>query len=207
MSIPLPRSARVLLSIGFSALALAGVAALQLANAGYPRFHGTAYPDAPAAPIFVLTDHRGQPATLVEQRGRVVLLFFGFTRCPDVCPLTLTRLARVLDGAGIGPDRARILLVSVDPEHDTPERLAEYAGRFGPSVTGLTGQREDLERIFAEYGVHAGTSLDHHGRETIAHTSVVFGIDPRGRLRVLIHADEPDDVVERDVRWLLRLTR
>lgn len=204
---PLPKSFWILLAVGLSGLALAGYSAVRLAGTPVPRFHGTPYADAPPASPFALVDHRGDTAALEDHRGRAVLLFFGFTRCPDACPLTLNRLTRILDEGGIGPDRASILLVTVDPEHDTPERLSEYVTAFGPAVTGLTGDMAELRRVYAEYGVYAQPGESHQGHASIAHTTAVFGIDPVGRLRVLIQADQPAEVVEADIRTLLRLTR
>jgi protein SCO1 len=203
----LPRSLRVrlqlLAALGVAGFLVALVAATQLAGAD-PAFNGTTYPDAPEAPEFTLVDHSGREITLSAQRGTPVLLFFGFTRCPDVCPLTLRRVTRVLEEAQL-EDRIRLFLITVDPEHDTPERLAEYVEGFGPAVTGLTGTRDVLEPLMASYGVYARDAEMHDGRATLAHSSFVFGIDRAGRLRVLLHADEPDDLTERDLRTLLRL--
>jgi len=202
---PLPRRlVRALVVVGLLGLATAGFAAFQLYTPGEPRFHGTIYPDAPPAPAFSLFDHEGRTTSLADFRGRPVLLFFGFSRCPDVCPRTLARVSRVLNEAGISPD-VQLLLVTVDPEHDTPERLARYVEPFGGRVRGLTGDRAGLEALFAEYGVYAREADSHDGHPTISHTSLLFGVDPAGRLRVLIHADEPDEVIQSDVRALLRL--
>lgn len=191
----------LLLTIGCLAFAAAAVAAFQRTGV---EFHGTRYPDTPPAPAFTLTDHHGQPASLDEFRGTPVLLFFGFTRCPDVCPLTLSTLSAIV-GAG-DPDLAdtRILLVSVDPEHDSPDRLAAYLEAFGPAVTALTGPTAEVEKVLKEYGVYA-EEREQHGRSSIVHTPVVFGIDRGGRIQVLIHADQPREIVADDIRSLARL--
>jgi protein SCO1 len=197
-----PQHLWALFGAAVAGLAAAAFAAFQLY--GGPAFHGTTYADSPPAPTFTLVDHDGRSATLEEHRGRAVLLFFGFTRCPDVCPLTLGRLTRILREADLGPDRVSILLVSVDPEHDSPERLADFLEPYGAGITGLTGETSTIGQILAEYGVYAQPTTGHGGAETLAHTSVVFGIDPAGRLRVLLHADDPPSLVEGDIRKLLR---
>lgn len=195
----------LLIFVGLFSLGVSVYAATELGIFGGVRFNGTPYPDSPPAPAFTLIDHRGETVSLGDFRGRALLLFFGFTRCPDVCPLTLDRLARVLDEAGLPPDRVVVGLITVDPEYDTPERMAEYVARFGPSVIGLTGDRATLEPIFKGYGVYAQEMPGHDGHPVLAHSSQVFGIDATGRLRVLMHADEAADLVEHDIRTLLRL--
>jgi protein SCO1/2 len=198
------RSVRLLLICGFTALAVAGFAATRVSG-GDPDFHGTPYPDAPAAPDFTLTDHDGAVRRLSDFEGAAVLLFFGFTECPDVCPLTLATLARVIEAEDLSPEDVRILLVTVDPVNDTPERLREYVASFGPSTVGLTGSAEELQAVQAAYGVYAVEMPDHGGTPTLAHTTQVFGIDKGGRLRVLIHAENGDEVVRDDLRELLRV--
>ena len=199
---------RALLLVSATLLLLgAGAAAWQVVEARPVRFHGTAPDDALAAADFALTDHRGQPVTLESYRGHPVLLFFGYTRCPDVCPLTLARLARATEGMGEGPNGLRIVMVTVDPEHDTPERLAEYAARFGPHVQGLTGSPEALERVRTAYGVHvapAGHAGHGGGQGALGHTPVVFGIDRAGRLRVLTDAEVSEEQLRDDARALAR---
>jgi protein SCO1 len=200
-----PALVRTLLALSLLATVVMGISAARLAARSSGGFSGTVYPDAPPAPEFTLTDHRGEPRSLSDFRGRAVLLFFGFTRCPDVCPMTLAKLSRVLAEAGLPAGRVQILLITVDPEHDTPDRLAAYVQAFGDSVVGLTGGPHALRQLFAAYGVYAEPAIGHHGDETIAHTTLVFGIDRSGRLRVLIRPDEPGHIVEGDIRSLLRL--
>jgi len=196
---------RVLLTIGIVGFALAGFAAFKLSELASLRFHGTVYPDAPPAPDFTLIDDEGEPNTLSGYHGSPVLLFFGFTRCADVCPRTLARLTRIQEEAAIPLGRMPVLLITVDPEHDTPDRLRDYTAQFAGRVRGLTGERQDVEGVFSGYGVFANPSESHAGSPTIAHTDLIFGIDAAGRLRVLIHADAPDDIIRADIETLLRL--
>src|SRR5690606_10195262 len=108
------RHVRLLLICGLTGLAVAGFAATQFARGGSaPQFHGTPYPDSPPAPDFTLTDHEGGRTTLSGLQGGAVLLFFGFTNCPDVCPLTLASLARVIEAEVLEPRDVRVLLVTV----------------------------------------------------------------------------------------------
>lgn len=197
-----------------SLLAVLAMVGLRLHDVRGATFHGTAYDPPAPAPDFRLTSHTGAPVALRDFRGSPVLLFFGFTRCPDFCPLTLNRLAEVLGGMGDRGEEVRVLLVTVDPENDTPEALREYVGQFGTGIVGLTGDPEELARIRAAFGVYAepaasppGEHAGHGGAApaTFAHTPRVFGIDREGRLRVLIRPDEPASTVESDIRTLVRL--
>lgn len=181
------------------------VGALGLGGAGYlltsrpPTFHGTTYDEVTPAPPFSLVDHTGRSVTLEDYRGKVVLLFYGFTHCPDVCPLTLSKLSRVTEGLGRKADDVQILLVTVDPERDTPEVLGEYVQRFGPRVSGLTGDSASLARAYEGYGVYSMTG-GHHG---MTHSSVVYGIDRAGRLVVVIPPEATEEAARDDVRALL----
>lgn len=172
------------------------------------RFAGTAYDPPQPAPGFQLVDHDGQRVRLADYRGTALLIFFGYTHCPDVCPLTLQKLSRVLGSMGDAADTSdvRVLLVTVDPERDTPEALAEYARRFGPFATGLTGDPEALAEMRSAYGVFAEPSppgAEHRGME-MSHTSRVFGIDRDGEIRVLLPMDAGDEAIARDIEILIR---
>ena len=171
---------------------------------GPPRFHGTTLDDAPPAPDFNLTDHTGKAASLADYRGEPVLLFFGFTHCPDVCPLTLDRLARTLEELGPRARDVRVLLVSVDPARDTPPVLAQYVRGFGERVAGLTGTPEALQQVRSAYNAHAEPTV-HDGHPGMMHTDAVYGIDREGRLRVLMAPDAPEEQFRDDLRTLLRL--
>jgi protein SCO1 len=197
---------RRLLVVGVASFLLAAFAAVRISDAG-PAFHGTPYPDPAPAPAFSLADHLGGTTSLDDHLGRTVLLFFGFTRCPDVCPLTLSRLTRIVEEMGLGPDRLSILFVTVDPEHDTEGRLADYVERFDGRVVGLRPEPEALDALLADYGVFAQRMAGHDGHETFAHTDLVFGIDRTGVLRVLIHADGMGDALRGDLRALARIRR
>lgn len=200
-----PRLMRALIFL-FTALAVGAIVRGVTEWMAAPiAFFGTPYPESDVAPDFELVNHRGEPESLASHRGNVVLLFFGFTHCPDVCPLTLARLSNAVEGLGTRGGEVRILLITVDPERDSPAALADYVARFGPAVTGLTGEPGVLESIRSAYGVFAVPHIGHGGGATMmAHTDAVFGIDRAGLLRVLIRPDAPDRELDADLRALLR---
>jgi protein SCO1/2 len=195
----------LLLLIGAASFSVAALAATELGLFGVPRFSGTTYADTPPAPDFRLTDHTGTSVSLSDFRGRAALLFFGYTRCPDVCPMTLSALSRVVQDAAVGEDQLAILFVSVDPDQDTPDRLAQYVRTFRAPIVGLTGDALSLQNLLREYGVYAEPSRN--GDVTITHSTQVFGIDAVGRLRVLIHGDSPPDRIRGDLMALLEASR
>jgi protein SCO1/2 len=171
---------------------------------GRASFHGTAYEPAEAAPDFRLVDETGRPARLADYRGSTVLLFFGYTHCPDVCPMTLATLHRVLGSIGPSAGDARVLMVTVDPERDRPDTLARYVRRYGGAVHGLTGEPAEISRLAAAYGVGVEPGPEGGAHGSTMHTSAIFGIDREGRLRVLLRPDSPDAELTEDVRTLLR---
>src|SRR5512137_3197996 len=102
---------------------------------------------------FALTDHRGKARTLADFRGKVVVMFFGYTQCPDVCPTTLTTMAQVMKNLGSDADRVQVLFVTIDPERDTRALLAEYVPAFDPRFLGLYGDAQATERVAKEFKV------------------------------------------------------
>ncbi len=157
---------------------------------------------------FTLTAHTGSTKSLSDFRGKVVLIFFGFVNCPDVCPTTMLELGRVYKVLTPGEqERVQVLLISVDPERDTPELLAKYTTFFGPTFLGLTGTPEQLAEVAKKYGVFFQKSAIKSPIEyNVDHTATVFALDPRGQLRLIYRygmAAATDRMVE-DVRWLLR---
>jgi protein SCO1 len=169
----------LLASLALVAMTTATLAALALSRAVPPSFHGTDLGPGIPAHEFTLLDTRGEHASLSDFRGRAVLMFFGYTHCPDVCPLTLGKLRLALEQVG---DRARdvqVVLVTVDPEMDTPERMRQYLANFDAGFVGLTGTREQLETVTKAYGVYAGdpppAATDHAGHGPHADTDAHAG--------------------------------
>ncbi|MEZ5458646.1 MAG: SCO family protein [Steroidobacteraceae bacterium] len=144
---------------------------------------GTYLPAARSLQDFNLLDPDGKPVTLADLRGRPSLLFFGFTQCPDVCPTTLALLSTALQRA-TAPD-LRVVLVSVDPERDTPQRLGAYVRAFDPSFTGLTGSLEEIEKLARQLGVAAVRVPRPGGDYTIDHSAALLWLDRDARLTTI----------------------
>ncbi len=171
-----------------------------------PQFKGTILDPALPAPDFTLTDHNGQPFTLSEQRGKVVLLFFGFASCPDICPAELANLAAVYRELGTAANDLEVALITLDPERDTPERLARYVEAFNPTFVGLHAEQTTLAPVLKEYGVFAerrdlpGSALGY----TIDHSGFVYLIDKSGRWRAIFAHGTPVADILSDVRFFIR---
>lgn len=155
---------------------------------------------------FRLTDDRGRQVTADAFDGRVNLLYFGFTHCPDICPATLGKLVRARselpDELG---DEVRILFVSVDPGRDDPESLRTWTGYFGDDVIGLTGEKDALDALTRRYRVTYGYGEETEpGRYNVSHSSAVFGFDPEGEARLLLRKDDPVAAISADLERLLR---
>ena len=154
---------------------------------------------------FELVDQTGERMRLSNLAGRAVMMFFGYTFCPDVCPATLARMREV---KGVLPpeDAARFtgVLISVDPARDTPERLGQYVEFFDPGFVGLTGSEDEIEDIARRYGaqfmIPEGQSEDSY---LVNHSSIGYLIDPAGHVRALYYGDEPIDAIAAHVREVL----
>jgi protein SCO1 len=199
---PMPRLL-IVLAVA-AAASTAGALAMALPR-GEPAFHGTTFTELTRAPDFALTDPEGRTVTLADLEGAPALLFFGFTHCPDVCPLTLSKLTRALERAGRAGRGVRVVLVTVDPERDTPEVLGWYVRGFGPAVMGLTGDSAALAEARAGYGAYVRRDDGHAMHAGMVHSSAVYGIDRRGNLAVVINEAAPEDEVVDDVRALARM--
>lgn len=182
------------------------VFAAMMAFIGRPyRLRGTEVIPPKPAPDFASTDAEGREFRLSDQQGRSVLLFFGYTSCPDVCPTTLAEFKRVRTLLGSQADRVRFVFVSVDPERDTPEKMLEYARAFDPAFIGLSGPEEQLATIWRDYGVvRQKEATGSAGGYTVSHTARVFAVDPTGNLRATFpFGADPADIVA-DLKYLLR---
>jgi len=154
------------------------------------------------APEFSLRGSDGAELKLGRYRGKVVILEFGFTSCPDVCPTTLAALARARKQLGPKGEELQIVYVTVDPERDDPERLREYLAAFDPTFIGGTGTPEQLEAVRREYGI-AATRVTLGSSYAFSHSSYTYLIDREGRLRALMpYGHAPEDYAH-DVEILL----
>jgi len=157
------------------------------------------------APALALQTQHGDAFSLEQHRGQVVIIYFGYTYCPDFCPVTMLDMMQVKDALGDDADRLQVILVTVDPARDTPERLAEYLDFYDPTFLGLSGSDADTLTATRGYGVIAAKQEATPGASgyLVDHTTSLFGIDPDGNL-VLTWAfgTEPADIAE-DVTHLL----
>jgi protein SCO1/2 len=162
-----------------------------------PTFHGSRISPAEPAPGFTLTSQAGTSVSLSDFRGKYVLLYFGFTNCTSECPLTMGYLKQMHDKLGSLADQTQVLLISTDPARDTPEALGTFLGHFDPSFIGLTSTRENLQAVWAAYGV---TVLDNG--ET--HSSYLYLIDAQGNLYATYPLLQNSDDITADIKNLIR---
>lgn len=157
------------------------------------------------APLeFQLTDQDGQPVTAADYRHDLVLLYFGYTQCPDECPTTLTTLANALGTLGPQAARVRVLFVTVDPRRDTTAVLKRYVGNFGPQFVGLRGDAGELTELSKRYRIaYHYEQPDKYGNYEVDHSSAVFIFDREGRARLLALSDNTAQQVASDLRRLL----
>jgi len=175
------------------------------------KFNATDITGAEWARGFDLPDHAGKRRTLADFRGKAVLAFFGYTSCPDACPTALAEMAQVVDRLGPDGDRVQGLFITVDPERDTPERLARYVTAFHPSFLGLRGTPDEVGKTAKEFKVYfrkpdqAPASHAHHdGGYMVDHTTAIFVFDPQGRVRLYVSQNgRTVDAMVADVRRLL----
>lgn len=169
-----------------------------------PEFYGTLLPTTEPADDFTLTDQHGEPFRLADHRGKVVLLFFGYAHCPDVCPVTLSSWSRVEEALG-GEEDVEFVFVTVDPERDTPELLREHLAIFSDDFYGLTGTMEEVEPVYESYGIFrrkVSFSSSAMGY-VVDHPTLMMALDREGKLRLTIPFDADPDEIVHDVRRLL----
>lgn len=152
---------------------------------------------------FRLTDPDGRERSLADFRGRYVMLFFGFTQCPDVCPGALARAAEVRRELGRDGERLQVIFVSVDPERDTAPLLREYTQAFDPSFLGLRGDLAATQQVAAEFRVFY-QKVPTGGGYSVDHTALSYLFDPQGRLRLLWRPDLSAAQQAADLRALMR---
>jgi protein SCO1/2 len=209
---PAPASGRARTAVGrrramvrAAAVALgAGVLAACDRVGGKPSFKATDVTGADYGRTLALTDHTGAPRTLADWKGKVVVLFFGFTQCPDVCPTTLATMADVMKRLGPAADEVQVLLVTLDPERDTPAVLAPYVGAFDPRFVALRGDPEATARAAREFKVFYQKVPGRTEKTySIDHTAASYLLDREGRLRLYVRHQQTADDVAADIRALL----
>jgi len=179
----------------FGALVIVAVASFALAaeRPDKPAYDATDVTGVAWGRNFHLLGHDGKPHELADFRGKVVALYFGYTRCPDVCPTTMAALGQAVRLLGSDAERVQGLFVTVDPRHDKPAVLGQYVASFNESFIGLYGDVQATKRTAREFKVESGR----------AHSTPVFVFDPGGRLRLILRPNATPQSIARDVRLLL----
>ena len=186
------------------AASIAVCLSLAACDGGGPKFRNVDITGADYAKGFALTDHNGKPRTLADFRGKVVVVFFGFARCPDVCPTTLSELKTVLQKLGPDADKVQVLFITLDPERDSQKVLAQYVPAFDARFIGLYGDAAATQKTAKDFKIffekRAGSSPENY---TIDHTAATYAFDTQGRLRLYVKHDQLGTLVD-DIRTLLK---
>lgn len=185
--------------------AVLGGAALGGCKDPAPSFKSTDITGADYGKHLKLTNtSTGEPVSLEDFRGKLVLVFFGFTHCPDVCPGTLIKAAQVKKVLGADGSRLQVLFVTVDPERDTPEVLSRYVPAFDPSFIGLRGDSAETSKAAREFKVFYQKVPNREGTSyNVDHTAASYVLDAEGRLRLFVRHTQPVEEIVADLRQLL----
>ncbi len=167
-------------------------------------FHGSVIQSPEPAFDFTLSGSNGD-VSLSDFRGKVVLIYFGYTFCPDICPGTLANVAQALRSMGDKAEEVQLIMVSLDPERDTPEKLAEYMGHFDPSFIGITGTKAQIDEVTALYGIFYQKA---EGSEAtnylIDHTATLMVLDREGFLKLVFPYGVTSEEIADDLKYMLR---
>ena len=190
--------------IAASALSISAAAVLTACSKSGVEFRGVDITGADYARDFSLTDHNGQVRSIKDFQGKVVVVFFGFTQCPDVCPTSMQELAQVKEALGADGQRLQGIFISVDPERDTLEMLKAYMENFDPSFLALRPTPEQLPALTKDFKIYYkkvdGTTPTSY---TMDHSAGSYIYDPQGRLRVYHRYGSGAEALTEDVRLLL----
>lgn len=204
---PMISKRALLFRLGASLLLAAGLAAcdqLGMGAAGKPVFKGVDLTGAEYARSLSLPDQDGRTRSLADFKGKVVVVFFGYTQCPDVCPTTMAELAEVKRSLGAEGDRVQGVFVSVDPERDTAALLKAYLASFDPSFVALRGSEEQVKAAAKEFKVYfakvPGKTPESY---TMDHTAASFIFDTQGRVRVFSRYGAGAQALAEDIKLLL----
>jgi protein SCO1/2 len=181
------------------------IASLVACGGGGPEFQASDITGASFGREFELKDPDGKPRRLADFRGKAVVVFFGYTQCPDVCPTTLAALADAMKRLGSDADRVQVLFITVDPDRDTPALLAQYVPAFDPRFLGLHGDADATARTAKEFKIlYQKVPGSTAGNYTMDHSAGTYIYDPQGRLRLYVSNGQGSDVFAHDLRELLR---
>jgi protein SCO1/2 len=197
------RASSALLGLVLILICATGLIGCGRSPAAAARFHASDISGFMPPLEFSLTGPSGA-VTAADLRGKITLLYFGYTHCPDVCPTTLADLARVLRRLGPRADSVRVLFVSVDPQRDTPQLLQRYSAAFAPQIVGLTGTDEQLTTLAKRYrAAYRRDPPDADGNYAVYHSSAVFIFDRGGHARLLPPASETTEQMAQDLTALM----
>ncbi len=198
---------RRFLLLGLTAISLQALTACDPSSKAHPpkaAFRGVDITGADYARQFALPDQNGQLRTLADFKGKVTVVFFGFTQCPDVCPSTLVELAQIKKALGTDGERVQAVFVSVDPERDTPEILKAYMASFDASFVSLRGTPEQTLATAKEFKVYfAKVPGKTEGAYTMDHTAGSYVFDPQGKVRLFVRYGQGSEALMSDLKALL----
>ncbi len=167
-------------------------------------FHGTVIQSPEPSYDFTLTGANGD-VSLSDFRGKLVLVYFGYTFCPDICPATLANVGQALNQIGGKADEVQLIMVSLDPERDTPEKLAEYVGHFHPSFIGITGTHEEIDTVASLYGIFYQVNQGSDATKyLIDHTATLLVIDREGYLKLVFPFGVTSQEIADDLKYMIR---
>ena len=153
---------------------------------------------------FALIDHNGKSRTLADFKGKVVVVFFGYTQCPDVCPTTLSELAGIKKALGSEADRLQVIFITLDPQRDTPELLAGFVPAFDSSFLGLWGEQAVIDKVAKDFKVFAQKVPSKDSKSyTIDHTAGSYVFDDQGHIRLFVRHGQGVDGLQKDLQRLL----
>lgn len=205
MSLPsfFTRRRTFLTTVSAAVLAVA-LAACGKSEASLQDIHGIDLSEASFGDGFQLKDPDGNIRSLADFQGKVVMMFFGFTQCPDVCPTALVKAAEVKSLLGEDGDKLQVLFITVDPERDTPDVLREYAQAFDPSFIGLYGSAEETAAVAKAYRVYYA-KVPTGSSYTMEHTALTYVFDRNGTLRVALRHEQSAEESAEDIRKVMAL--
>jgi len=205
MSLPsfFTRRRTFLTTVSAAVLAVA-LAACGKSEASLQDIHGIDLSEASFGDGFQLKDPDGNVRSLADFQGKVVMMFFGFTQCPDVCPTALVKAAEVKSLLGEDGDKLQVLFITVDPERDTPDVLREYAQAFDPSFIGLYGSAEETAAVAKAYRVYYA-KVPTGSSYTMEHTALTYVFDRNGTLRVALRHEQSAEESAEDIRKVMAL--
>lgn len=153
---------------------------------------------------FALTDHTGKPRTLADFKGKIVVMFFGYTQCPDVCPTTMAEMSAMMQALGPQAEQVQVLFVTLDPERDTQQLLAEYVPAFDKRFIGLYGTLPEVDKVAKEFKVfYAKVPGKTPGSYTMDHTAASYVFDKNGKIRLFVRSGQGPAPLVHDIKLLL----